>query len=133
MATVHTSAIVLYASLAGNLFLALAAAGYAVGRRPLPSWYWFVIGAVVVLVAAQVGSGLALLVGGAAPRRGLHLMYGALVAVTGAIQLGLRPGGFLRRRYAGDLSGSDARILALLSLTAFALIARAWMTGVGAR
>lgn len=133
MATVHASAIVLYASLAGNLFLAVVAGGYAVGRRPLPSWYWRLIAVVVALVGLQVVAGLVLVLGGSVPRRGLHLMYGALAAVTGAVEIALRPGGGLRRRYAAELAAGEARILALVTLTAFALIARAWMTGIGVR
>ena len=133
MATVHANIIVLYGTLAGNLFLALAAGGYALRRRPLPGWYWSLATLVVVLIGFQIVVGVLLLIGGHLPRRSLHLMYGGLAAVTGVIQMGLRPGGFLRRRYADDLVGSEARILALTSLTGFALIARAWMTGMGLR
>ena len=55
-------------------------------------------------------------------------MYGALVAATAVVQYGLRPGGFLRRRYS-EFEKSEARTLALICLTQFALIARGWMTG----
>jgi len=133
MSAVHANIIVLYGALAGNLFLALVAGAYALRRRPLPPWYWGLISVVVALVAFQVVVGIVLLLSGSAPRRSLHLMYGALAAVTAVIQAGLRPGAFLRHRYAADLASSEARILALISLTGFALIARAWMTGMGAR
>lgn len=133
MTTVHANTIVLYGALAGNLFLALAAGWYALRRRPLPPWCWGLATVVVALIAFQVLLGIVLLVGGMMPRRSLHLMYGSLVAVTAVIQVGLRPGGFLRRRYAADLATSEARILALVSLTGFALILRAWMTGAAVR
>ena len=133
MTTVHANTIVLYGALAGNLFLALAAGAYALRRRPLPRWYWGPATVVVALIAFQVLLGILLLVRGMMPHRSLHLMYGGLAAVTAVIQAGLRPGGFLRRQYVDDLATSEARILALVSLTGFALIARAWMTGVGQR
>jgi hypothetical protein len=133
METVHANVIVLYGALAGNLFLALAAGVYALRRRLLPAWYWSAVTLVVVLIAFQGISGIVSVAGGHMPRRPLHLMYGALAAVTAVVQIGLRPGGFIRRRYVDDLAGGEARILALTSLTAFALIARAWMTGMGSR
>jgi hypothetical protein len=133
MVTVHANIIVLYGALAGNLFLALAAGVYALRGRPLPAWYWILVTLAVILVALQAMFGVLLLTGGHVPRRPLHLMYGTLAAVTAVIQIGLRPGGFLRRRYADDLAGREARVLALTSLTGFALIARAWMTGMGLR
>lgn len=124
----HASTILIYAPLAGNLFLALVAGGYAFMRRPLPSWFWSVTLLVIAVLALQVLAGLVLLAGGVRPQRGLHVMYGALVAATAVVQYGLRPGGFLRRRYS-EFEKSEARTLALICLTQFALIARGWMTG----
>ncbi len=128
--TLHATPILLYGPLVGNLLLAVAAGGYAVVRRPLPAWFWTVSLVVLAALAALVGAGIALFVGGARPRRALHLMYAGFVVAGAVVQYGLRPGGFLRRRYAGELAKSEARILGLVCLTQFALIARAWMTGV---
>ncbi len=133
MAALHANMILLYGALAGNLFLALVAGAYAAFRRPLPSRFWTLTVVVVAIVALQVALGVVALAGGTFPRRGLHLLYGALVAATAVIQVGLRPGGALRRRYADALAGGEARILALVCLTAFAVVARAWMTGMGLR
>ncbi len=126
--TLHASTMLIYAPLIGNILLALTASGYALLRRPLPAWFWTATTLVLALLAVQLMAGLILLAGGARPRRGLHVMYGMLTAVTALIQFGLRPGGFLRRRY-GGLEGSEARTVALIWLTQFALIARGWMTG----
>lgn len=133
MTAFHANMILLYGALAGNLFLALAAGAHAAFRRPLPSWFWRLAVVVAAIVALQVVLGVAALASGMFPRRGLHLLYGVLVAATAVIQIGLRPGGFLRRRYADALATGEARILGLVCLTAFALVARAWMTGMGAR
>jgi hypothetical protein len=129
--TVHATPIVLYGPLLGNLLLAIVAGAYAVLRRPLPSWFWTVTLIVLGILAVQLTAGIAIYAAGARPRRGLHVMYALLVVIGGVVQFGLRPGGFLRRRYAADLTGSEARTLGLVCLTQFALIARAWMTGAG--
>jgi len=126
--TLHASTVLIYAPLIGNMLLAIAAGGYALRRRPLPGWFWTATTLVVAVLAVQLVAGLVLFAVGARPRRGLHVMYGVLTAVTAVIQFGLRPGGFLRRRY-GGLEGSEARTVALIWLTQFALIARGWMTG----
>lgn len=127
----HVTPIVIYGTLAGNLLLAIAAGIYAVTRRPLPAWFWMAGVVVLALVAVLVVAGIAAYVGGARPRRGLHLVYGACVVIGGLVQYGLRPGGMLRRQYGGDFAKGEARILGLVHLTQFALIARAWMTGAG--
>lgn len=129
--TLHATPIVIYGSLVGNLLLAIVAAAYAVTRRPLPAWFWMAIVVVLAILAVQIAAGIATYVGGARPGRGLHLVYGACVVIAGVIQYGLRPGGFLRRQYVGELAKGEARILGLVCLTQFALIARAWMTGAG--
>ncbi len=129
--TLHATPIVIYAPLVGNLLLAIVAAGYAVARRPLPDWFWTAVVVVLALLAVQIVAGIAAYVGGARPRRGLHVVYGIFVMIAGVVQYGLRPRGFLRRSYADELARSDARILGLICLTQFALIARAWMTGAG--
>ena len=126
--TLHASTVLIYAPLIGNMLLAIAAGGYALRRRPLPGWFWTATTLVVAVLAVQLVAGLVLFAVGTRPRRGLHVMYGVLTAVTAVIQFGLRPGGFLRRRY-GGLEGSEARTVALIWLTQFALIARGWMTG----
>lgn len=126
--SLHATPILLYAPLVGNLLLAVIAAGYAIGRRSLPPWFWTICLVVLAVLAVMVGAGIVVFVGGARPRRSLHLLYAGLVVVGAVVQYGLRPGGFLRRRYAGELAKSEARTLGLVCLTQFALIARAWMT-----
>ncbi|MGH2403249.1 MAG: hypothetical protein ACRDGN_02185 [bacterium] len=111
--------------------LAIVAAVCAVTRRPLPSWFWLAIVVVLAILAVQVVAGVATYIAGARPRRGLHIVYGVCVVIAGAVQYGLRPGGFLRRQYTRELTNGEARILGLVCLTQFALIARAWMTGAG--
>ena len=129
----HASPILLYGPLLGNLLLAVVAGGYAVARRPLPTWFWTVTLLVLAVLAVQAGVGAALLAGGSRPARTLHFLYGGLVAATGIIQYGLRPRGWLRRRYALELEKTEARTLALICLTQVALILRGWMTGAGGR
>lgn len=129
--TLHATPIVIYGPLVGNLLLAIVAAVCAVTRRPLPAWFWMALTVVLAVLAVQIAAGVATYIGGARPRRGLHVVYGICVVIAGAVQYGLRPGGFLRRQYAADLAKSDARLLGLVCLTQFALIARAWMTGAG--
>lgn len=127
----HATPIVIYAPLVGNLLLAIVAAVYALMRRPLPAWFWMAIVVTVAILAVQLAAGIVGYVVGARPRRGLHLIYGVCVAIAGTIQYGLRPRGFLRHQYAAELAKAEGRILALVCLTQFALIARAWMTGAG--
>jgi hypothetical protein len=131
MAAYHANQWVLYAALAGNLLLAVSGGAYALLRRPLPAWYWTAAGLTAIVTAVPVVLGAVLLLSGTTPRRSLHLLYGALVAAAVAVVAGLRPGGFVRRRYGENLGGGEARIAALVSLTAFALLLRAWMTGRG--
>jgi hypothetical protein len=125
----HGSTILIYVPLIGNMLLALVAGGSAATRRPLPAWFWTATLLVIAVLAIQAAAGLILLAAGARPRRGLHVMYGVLVAGAAVVQYGLRPGGFLRRRYGAAFEASEARTVALICLTQFALIARGWMTG----
>lgn len=131
--TLHAAPILLYGPTAGYAFLAVAAGLSAVGRRPLPAWFWTLSLLALILVVAQVAAGLLLLASGARPRAGLHVLYGLLVLGAGSVQYGLRPGGLFRRTFAREMTWSEARTLALLSLTQAALIARAWMTGMVGR
>jgi len=129
--TLHATPIVIYGPLIGNLVLAIVAAVCAVTRRPLPSWFWVAIVVVLAILAVQIAAGVATYIAGARPRRGLHIVYGVCVLIAGVVQYGLRPRGFLRRQYARELTNGEARLLGLVCLTQFALIARAWMTGAG--
>lgn len=131
--TLHAAPILLYGPMAGYALLAVAAGVSAVGRRPLPAWFWTLSLLALVLVVVQAATGLLLLASGARPRAGLHMLYGLLVPGAGTVQYGLRPGGLLRRTFAREMTWGEARTLALLSLTQAALIARAWMTGLAGR
>jgi hypothetical protein len=131
--SLHAAPILLYGPAAGYAFLAVAAGLSAVGRRPLPAWFWTLSLLALVLVLVQAATGLLLMAFGARPRAGLHVLYGLLVLGAGSVQYGLRPRGLLRRTFAREMTWSEARALALLSLTQVALIARAWMTGLVGR
>ncbi|MDR7483693.1 MAG: hypothetical protein QN183_05745 [Armatimonadota bacterium] len=131
LGTVHSSLVLLYGALVGALLLVLAAAVALPGNRPLAGWFWVVAQVVAALVILQAASGLGVYLGGGQPGRGLHLLYGVL-SLAGALALvALRPGGRLRRRYADALAGREARVVGLVCLTEFGLLARAWMTGQG--
>ena len=55
---------------------------------------------------------------------------GILVIIGGVVQVGLRPGGFLRGRVlANPAQSNEPRMLALLCLTELALVLRAFTTG----
>ena len=129
--TVHALSSLIGVAAIGNALLAVWAFGANLFRaRTLSRAYWVAILLVAVLVAIQVASGLLLAVGGARPKTALHFLYGFLVAVTATVQVGLRPGGFLRpvvTRAAGQFR--EARWLALICLTQMALILRAYTTG----
>jgi hypothetical protein len=131
--SVHAANVLLYGLLGVYLVLTIVAGVYSIGRRLLPVWFWTVSLAGLVLVVIQAGAGLTVYLAGTPPRRSLHLLYGALVLAAALIQYGLRPGGFFRRTFAAELSWGEARTLALISLTQFALLLRVWMTGTGVR
>jgi hypothetical protein len=128
----HAIPILLYALPLWYVFLTVAAGAFALGRRPLPSWFWTAsrVGAVVVTLQALIG--VAMFVGGARPGRALHLLYGLLTVVAAFTLAGLRESGWIRRLVAADpASGaSTSRTAALIALTQAALLLRAWMTGL---
>jgi hypothetical protein len=117
---------------AGNAVLTLWAIGADLlrGRRRLGPLFWTLLLAVNALLALQVASGIILAVGGARPGVPLHFLYGILVIVGGLVQVGLRPGGFLRGRVlVNPAHTNEPRMLALLCLTELALVLRAYTTG----
>jgi hypothetical protein len=98
--------------------------------RSLSRTFWVAVLLVVALLVIQMAAGFLLAVGGARPKTPLHFLYGFLIAVTAAVQVGLRPRGFLRpalMRAATQFR--EPRWLALICLTQGALILRAYMTG----
>jgi hypothetical protein len=131
LGSVHASPVLLYGALVGNLVLVVAAAVAIPRNRPLGSWFWGAVHLVAALVVVQAVAGLGAYLDGGQPGRGLHLLYGPLAGAGAIVQVALRPGGRVRRRYADALAGREARVLALVCLTEFGLLARAWMTGLG--
>lgn len=129
--TVHTLSSLIGVAAIGNALLAVWAFGAGLLRvRVLSRTYWVVILLVAAVVAVQVASGLLLAVGGARPKTALHFLYGFLVAVTAAVQIGLRPGGFLRPTVMrAAVQFRETRWLALICLTQMALLLRAYTTG----
>lgn len=129
--TVHALSSLIGVAALGNAVLAAWAFGaHLLRSRALSRAFWVAILLVAAVVAIQVAFGLLLAVGGARPKTALHFLYGFLVAVTAAVQVGLRPGGFLRpavTRTAGQFR--EPRWLALICLTQMALLLRAYMTG----
>jgi len=132
---IHGAAVLMWTPVVGNLVLALwAAVLRRLGRRVLPPAFWAALLLVLAVLALQGAAGLLLVLGGARPAAGLHLLYAVLVVLGGAAQYGLRPGAFLRRAVVpapGELD--EPRVLALLCFTQALLIVRAWMTGAGGR
>jgi len=57
-------------------------------------------------------------------------MYGALIVLTLVGLVGLRPGGWIRRRAGKDARFRESRWLVLICLFLAALVLRAYMTGV---
>jgi hypothetical protein len=129
----HAISILLYGLPLWYGLLALVAAGCALGRRPLPSWFWTASRAGAVIVAVQVLIGVLLFAGGARPGRALHLLYGLIALVIAFALAGLREGGWARRFTSGDARNTGAGTAALLALTQAAVLLRAWMTGVAGR
>jgi hypothetical protein len=131
--SVHGAAILWYGPMAGYALLAVIAGLWAILRRPLPGWFWMLSLVALGGVTLQAAAGVVLVLGGARPSRSLHLLYGLLAFSAGAIQHGLRPGGYVRRTFARELTWGEARTIALVALTQTALLMRAWMTGMGVR
>lgn len=132
LAILHASSPLMLLIVAGNVALALWAIGADLfgRRRTLSPLFWSALLVVVALIALQIASGILLAVRGARPGRSLHFLYGILVAAGGFIQLGLRPGGFLRRRVFQDPArANEPRLLALICFTEMALVLRAFTTG----
>jgi hypothetical protein len=132
LVAVHAYPALMLLVVAGNAVLAAWAIGADLlrGRRRLGSLFWSVLLAVNALIALQVASGIILALGGARPGRPLHFLYGILVIVGGLVQVGLRPGGFLRSRaFADPARVNEPRTLALLCFTELALVLRAFTTG----
>lgn len=134
LVAVHAYPALMLLIVSGNAALALWAIGADLfrGRRRLAAAFWSAVLIVNALVVLQVASGIILALGGGRPASSLHFLYGILVIVGGAVQIGLRPGGFLRQRAAtGAPSFNEPRVLALLCFTELALVLRAFMTGGG--
>ena len=132
LAVLHAYPPLMLLVVVGNAALALWAAGADIfgHRRTLSPLFWSVLLVVVALLALQVASGILLAVRGGRPGAPLHFLYGILVAAGALIQLGLRPGGFLRRRVVPDPArANEPRVLALICFTEMALVLRAFMTG----
>ena len=136
LVAVHAYPALMLLVVAGNAVLAAWAIGADLfrGRRRLGPLFWSVVLAVNALIALQVASGIILALGGARPGRPLHFLYGILVIVGGLVQVGLRPGGFLRSRtFADPARINEPRTLALLCFTELALVLRAFTTGGAGR
>jgi len=132
LVAVHAYSALMLLIVAGNGVLTLWALGADLfrGRRRLGPLFWATLLGVNALVAVQVASGILLAVGGARPGVPLHFLYGILVTVGALVQVGLRPGGFLRARVlAASAQSNEPRVMALLCLTELALVLRAFTTG----
>ena len=132
LVAVHAYPILMLLIVAGNAVLTLWAIGADLlrGRRRLGPLFWSTLLAVNALVVLQAASGIILAIGGARPGVPLHFLYGILVIIGGLVQVGLRPGGFLRARVlVHPAQSNEARMLALLCLTELALVLRAFTTG----
>jgi len=134
MSRLHGAGLLVWTSVALNLLLAGWAGLSGVRRRRMLSpAFWAVLLLFLALLGIQTVSGLLLLAGGAAPRAGLHLLYGGLILAAAVAQYGLRPRGFLRARLASGPAWPEPRVMALLCFTQAALLMRAWMTGAFGR
>ena len=132
LVAVHAYPALMLLIVAGNAVLTLWAIGVDLlrGRRRLGPLFWSTLLAVNALVALQVASGLILAIAGARPGVSLHFLYGILVVIGGLVQVGVRPGGFLRGRVlTNPAQSNEPRMLALLCLTELALVLRAFTTG----
>jgi hypothetical protein len=77
----------LHARLAGTVALFTVLAGLwglvaALRRRPVEAGYWGILGVGEILFLAQGALGVLLYVAGERPGRGIHILYGALTALT---------------------------------------------------
>jgi hypothetical protein len=127
----HASSVLIFLTLLGDgLCIALAAFGDFTRRHTMPYVFWWILWLAQIPLGAQVALGIALLAGGAHPRTPYHLMYGALILLTLLGLVGLRPGGWIRRRSRKDAQFRESRWLVLLCLFLATLVLRAYMTGV---
>lgn len=130
---VHASRLLVAAVAVGNVALSLWALGaHLRGRRTPGAGFWAVLLVVVALTAVLAGSGAVLFAGGMRPPTRLHYLYGGLVVAGAAVQVGLRPGGFLRPALSNPGSAGPT-VWALLCLTQAALVLRAFTTGAWGR
>ena len=77
----------LHARLAGTVALFTVLAGLwglvaALRRRPVEAGYWGILAVGEILFLAQGVLGVLLYIGGERPGRGIHILYGALTALT---------------------------------------------------
>ena len=127
----HASSLLIFLTLLGDgLCIALAAFGDFTRRHTMPYVFWWILWLAQIPLGAQVALGIALLAGGAHPRTPYHLMYGALILLTLLGLVGLRPGGWIRRRSGKDAQFRESRWLVLICLFLATLVLRAYMTGV---
>ena len=127
----HANTLLIFLTLLGDgLCIALAAFGDLTRRHTMPHVFWWILWLAQIPLGMQVALGIALLAGGAHPRTAYHLMYGALILATLVGLVGLRPGGWIRRRSGEDAHFRESRWLVLVCLFLAALVLRAYMTGV---
>jgi hypothetical protein len=130
----HGSTLLFVPTLVGDgLCAALSAFGDVTGRHTMPHLFWWILWLAQVPLGVQMALGLALLAGGARPSTPYHFMYAGLIILTLAGLHGLRPGGWLRRAFVVEARYRESRWLLLLCLFLGGLVARAYVTGLGAR
>lgn len=54
----------------------------ALRRRPVEAGYWGIVAVGEILILAQAVLGVLLYIGGERPGRGIHILYGAITALT---------------------------------------------------
>jgi hypothetical protein len=128
---VHAQPYLTVVAAAGNAVLTVwAFAAHRMRQRAMAPAFWTVVLVVAAVLAVQMAAGVVLAVAGARPRTLLHLLYGVLVLTGAVVQVGLRPGGFLRAAIMHpDTPFQEPRTLAIVCFTQLLLIARAYTTG----
>lgn len=127
----HANSLLIVLTLVGDgLCIGLAAFGDLTRRYTMPHVFWWILWLAQIPLGVQVALGITLLAGGAHPRTPYHLMYGALILLTLVGLVGLRPGGWIRRRAGKDARVRESRWLVLTCLFLATLVLRAYMTGV---
>lgn len=117
----------LHARLAGTVVLFTVLAGLwgvvaALRRRPVEAGYWGILGTGEILFLAQGVLGVLLYVAGERPGRGIHILYGALTALT-------FPAFYLITRGRDDTRAQWAYALLFFLLTGLSLRAAATAAG----